>query len=79
MSYADISTAVGIRKARIHYHFPSKEDLLASLLERYTPSFFKLVDRILESSSSAEIKLRGMKIKIRDRAVLPAADRFIHD
>ena len=58
MSYADISTAVGIRKASIHYHFPSKEDLLVSLLERYTPSFFKLVDRILESSSSAEIKLR---------------------
>ncbi len=36
MSYADISTAVGIRKASIHYHFPSKEDLLVSLLERYT-------------------------------------------
>ncbi len=58
MSYADISTAVGIRKASIHYYFPSKEDLLVSLLERYTPSFFRLVDSILESSESAEIKLR---------------------
>ena len=58
MSYADISTAVGIRKASIHYHFPSKEDLLVSLLERYNPSFLKLVDSILESSESAENKLR---------------------
>ncbi len=58
MSYADISTAVGIRKASIHYYFPSKEDLLVSLLERYTPSFFRLVDSILESSESAETKLR---------------------
>ena len=58
MSYADISTAVGIRKASIHYYFPSKEDLLISLLERYSPFFFKLVDSILESSESAEIKLR---------------------
>ena len=57
MSYADISTAVGIRKASIHYYFPSKEDLLVSLLERYTPSFLKLVDSILESSESAETKL----------------------
>ncbi len=58
MSYADISTAVGIRKASIHYYFPSKENLLVSLLERYTPSFFRLIDSILESSESAEIKLR---------------------
>ena len=58
MSYADISTAVGIRKASIHYYFPSKEDLLVSLLERYNPYFLKLVDTILESPDSAEIKLR---------------------
>ena len=58
MSYADISTAVGIRKASIHYYFPSKEDLLVSLLERYTPSFFRLVDSILESSELAKTKLR---------------------
>ncbi|ELS05150.1 transcriptional regulator [Xenococcus sp. PCC 7305] len=58
MSYADISTAVGIRKASIHYYFPSKEDLLSSLLERYNPSFLRLVDAILESPDSAEIKLR---------------------
>jgi len=35
-SYADISEAVGIRKASIHHHFPTKADLVTVLLKRYT-------------------------------------------
>ncbi len=58
MSYADISKVVGIRKASIHYYFPSKDDLVVTLLERYSPYFFKLVDTILASPESAEVKLR---------------------
>ncbi len=58
MSYADISAVVGIRKASIHYHFPTKDDLIAALLDRYNPSFLKLVDLIVASPESAEIKLR---------------------
>ena len=34
-SYADISAEVGIKKASIHYHFPSKEDLVKALVIRY--------------------------------------------
>lgn len=34
-SYADIAPAVGIRKASIHYYFPSKSDLGAALVTRY--------------------------------------------
>jgi TetR/AcrR family transcriptional repressor of nem operon len=34
-SYADISDVVGIRKASIHHHFPSKVVLVRTLLERY--------------------------------------------
>ncbi|WP_088239674.1 TetR/AcrR family transcriptional regulator [Calothrix rhizosoleniae] len=58
MSYADISNAVGIRKASIHYHFPTKDDLVAALLERYSPYFLRLFDVILESPESPEMKLR---------------------
>ena len=58
MSYADISQAVGIRKASIHYHFPTKEKLVAALLDRYSNDFFRLVDSILKISESAEVKLR---------------------
>ena len=34
-SYADISKELGIRKASIHHHFPTKEDLGLALLDAY--------------------------------------------
>lgn len=34
-SYADLANAVGIRKASIHYHFPTKANLSAALMDRY--------------------------------------------
>lgn len=34
-SYADIAEVIGIRKASIHHHFPSKVDLVRTLLKRY--------------------------------------------
>lgn len=34
-SYADIAEVVGIRKPSIHHHFPSKADLVATLVARY--------------------------------------------
>lgn len=34
-SYADISAAIGIRKASIHHHFPTKAELVAVLVDRY--------------------------------------------
>lgn len=35
VSYADLADVVGIRKASIHHHFPTKADLAVALLERY--------------------------------------------
>jgi TetR/AcrR family transcriptional repressor of nem operon len=34
-SYADLSNDVGIRKASIHHHFPTKAALSVALMERY--------------------------------------------
>src|SRR4051794_33891679 len=34
-SYADIAEVVGIRKASIHHHFPSKVDLVRTLVTQY--------------------------------------------
>lgn len=34
-SYADIATVVGIRKASIHHHFPTKVDLVRTLVKQY--------------------------------------------
>jgi TetR/AcrR family transcriptional repressor of nem operon len=58
MSYQDISQVVGIRKASIHTHFPTKDDLVATLLDRYNAYFLRLVDNIVASTDSADAKLR---------------------
>jgi TetR/AcrR family transcriptional regulator, transcriptional repressor for nem operon len=38
-SYGDLAERVGIRTASIHYHFPTKGDLGAAILERYRQRF----------------------------------------
>jgi TetR/AcrR family transcriptional repressor of nem operon len=58
MSYQHISDAVGIRKASIHHHFPTKEKLVDTVLERYSAYFFDLVDNILQSKLSPRGKLQ---------------------
>jgi len=58
ISYQHVSDAVGIRKASIHHHFPSKEDLIEALIRRYSAYFLGLVDGILASDLSAPEKLR---------------------
>src|SRR5689334_4800333 len=34
-SFADISVRIGITKASIHYHFPSKSELVKQVVARY--------------------------------------------
>ena len=58
MSYQDISKSVGIRKASIHTHFPKKDDLLVALVDRYSDRFLRIVDGILASGDTPEVKLR---------------------
>ncbi|WP_080874447.1 TetR/AcrR family transcriptional regulator [Oceanobacillus timonensis] len=43
-SFADIANIVGIRKASIHYYFPTKTDLVKSVLEHYINHFFTALD-----------------------------------
>lgn len=38
-SYADLAEDVGIRKASIHHHFPSKAKLSVALMQRYHEKF----------------------------------------
>ncbi|MFE4107697.1 TetR/AcrR family transcriptional regulator [Almyronema epifaneia] len=58
MSYQDISKAVNIRKASIHYHFPTKDDLVAALLDRYNADFLRQLEAILSSGAVPTVKLR---------------------
>ena len=56
-SYADISDQVGIRKASIHYHFPSKEDLVRRLIQYHRQGLSQSCDRILHSHQQPSDRL----------------------
>jgi TetR/AcrR family transcriptional regulator, transcriptional repressor for nem operon len=54
-SYQDIADSLGIRKASIHYHFPSKADLGIAVVDRYVSRFGAALTALAqdESRSSA--------------------------
>lgn len=58
MSFRDLSEAVGIRKASVHHHFPSKADMVRALLDRYQQGFQREVDRLLGGDAPAAARLR---------------------
>lgn len=56
-SYADISEQIGIRKASIHYHFSSKEDLARALVRRYRDAFRQTLQQIERLTSDPQSQL----------------------
>ena len=58
MSYADISKEVNIKKASIHHHFPTKEDLVNCLVQRFYTEFKIHVNEIISSSLKPKTKLQ---------------------
>lgn len=58
-SYADLEQAVGIRKASIHHHFPSKSDLAVALINRYTDKMRHKLNEIASSGHSAGEQLNA--------------------
>ncbi len=57
MSYKHLSDAVGIRKASVHHHFPTKTDLLVGLVERYGGEVAGRLDTLLGAELSGREKL----------------------
>ncbi len=56
-SYADLSEAVGVRKASIHHHFPSKADLGCALVDEYIARFERACADIESTHDSAVKRL----------------------
>ena len=57
-SYADIATTLGVTKASLHYHFPSKAVLGCALIERYHEIFADALDAIDQRRVAARKKLQ---------------------
>lgn len=56
-SYANLSDRVGIRKASIHHHFPTKETLGTALIDSYLERFEGELRSLAERRISAKGKL----------------------
>jgi TetR/AcrR family transcriptional regulator, transcriptional repressor for nem operon len=56
-SYADIAATLGITKASLHYHFPSKAELGRALIERYAGRFGDALAEIDAAGGDASAKL----------------------
>lgn len=59
-SYDHISKHVGIKKASIHYYFPSKESLVAEVLKIYIHAVFSKLDEIAREKCSNIKKIQEL-------------------
>ncbi|WP_428651497.1 TetR/AcrR family transcriptional regulator [Roseibium sp.] len=65
-SYADLAEAVGIRKASIHYHFPTKAALSAALMDRYHACLERTCAQIDSRHETAAGRLKALIDFYRD-------------
>lgn len=56
-SYADLAEDVGIRKASIHHHFPSKANLSVALMQRYHENFQNVCAEIDKNAATGGAQL----------------------
>ena len=59
-SYADLAQDVGIRKASIHYHFPSKAELSVAMMRRYREAFAVVCEEIERGEDTGAGRLRAL-------------------
>ena len=60
VSYQDIADAIGIRKASIHYHFPSKADLGETVIKQYNKSLLDQLEAVdADPHATAKDKLEA--------------------
>ena len=56
-SYQDIADSLGIRKASIHYHFPSKTELGIAVVDRYIARFDAALTEIADDQSQSSMAM----------------------
>lgn len=59
-SYRDISEPLGVKNAAIHYHFPSKTDLIAAVIHDNHELLKKSTSRFMENGGPAREQIEGL-------------------
>lgn len=59
-SYRDISEPLGVKNAAIHYHFPSKVDLIRALIEQQHEALRRGTSEFMAYGGSAREQLEGL-------------------
>lgn len=59
-SYADIASEIGLTNASVHYHFPTKADLGAALIDRYRQQLERSLSRIVEAEDDAAAHINAL-------------------
>ena len=57
-SYADVASELGLTKASLHYHYPTKADLGRALIDRYAANFSAALAGIDQSGVPPSAQLR---------------------
>lgn len=57
-SYKDLQREVGIKTSSIHYHFPTKQDLITALMTRHNAIVESNLEEITRKNSSAKDRIR---------------------
>jgi len=52
-SFRDIAAETGIKSSSVHYHFPTKENLVAAIIHRYTEREIKIIDAKVATGANA--------------------------
>jgi TetR/AcrR family transcriptional repressor of nem operon len=58
-SYAQLAEVVGIRKASIHHHFPTKTDLALALVAAYDARYDEALDAILAEGDDGAARIKA--------------------
>ncbi|KOF13702.1 TetR family transcriptional regulator [Ensifer adhaerens] len=64
-SYADLAETVGIRKASIHHHFPTKEELGIAIVEEYIARVRANFERIENDYQDVKGRLEAFSMEFR--------------
>ncbi|MEM6971546.1 MAG: TetR/AcrR family transcriptional regulator [Pseudomonadota bacterium] len=66
-SFREVASAVGIKSASVHYHFPAKPDLAAAVARRYRERFAQAVQDAERSGTARIVAWRALFLKALQR------------